>query len=165
MVEPKQCKIDTHTCDKAALDKLFKYQDTIIEHRDPFGQAAIEAIGDIFRDLTKSVCFVDKEYINSKINILKMYGHESGMDALEKCNYYTKNKATINKGINEWYPKLEEFKKVVKDTKMKDSCRKEILLEIPEIMQEIVKSEGYLTGVQGLKKIFKKFIKKLEDRL
>lgn len=165
--EEKQCKINQSECDRTALKKLHDYQDKYIEHKDPFDQAAIEAMGDIFRTLTISeTCQVFyKTYMKDKIDILRSYTHESGQDALEKCKSYMEDRNKYVKAVNDWHPHIEAFKKVIKETKMKDECRKELLMEIPDIQMEILKETNYMTNREGLKKIFEAFIKKLESRL
>ena len=161
----KGCKIKQSNCNVEALKRLTKYQAEEIEHKEPKQHQQFyftEAIGDIFRELTHNgSCWFSDSYINEKLKKLENFGHETGGDELEKCKYYMENKDQLSKEVNEWHPKLTEFKQVIEKENI-DPCRKEILLQVPEIQQDLIKWGMYYTGTKGLKEKIERFINKVE---
>lgn len=156
------CKISTD-CNNEELKILRKYQDSEIEHKDPenyHSRYFNEAIGDIFRELSK--CYYNKTYIQEKLKKLKTFGNDTGGDELERCEFYINNKERLKKDVINWINKLDEFKEKVKNADI-DTCRKQFLLKIPELQKDITRwGSYYYMGTKKVEKELNTFIKRLE---
>ncbi len=167
MTEEK-CRIKQNNCNKEALKRLTEYQAEEIEHKEPKQHQQFyftEAIGDIFRELTHhGTCWYAESYIKEKLRKLSNFGVDTGGDEREKCEYYMKNKDQLSSDVKAWHPKLDEFKDVIKKEDVQP-CRKDILLQVPEIQQDLIKWGIYYTGTKELKKKIRNFIEDVESRL
>jgi len=166
----EQCKISWEECNKEELKRLYNYQNKEIEHREPKHHQSsfyIEAIGDIFRELTKN-CFFDKHYIKEKVRKLKDFTEQNGGDEREKCEVYMEHKQTdwdeYNKQINDWLKKLNEFKSIIEEADI-DQCRKEILIQIPDIQKDLLLWTIYYKGTNRVEEKINNFITELKSRL
>ena len=166
-----QCKIPEWAPDEEVkpLEKLRVYQATEIEHKEPKQHQQFyytEAIGDIYRELTKR--FYASNYINEKLRKIKTfkkdYLHAEGQDELERCRYYIENEKEYKEEANKWFKKLDEFSNVIKESEINE-CRKEVLLEIPELQKEFIYWALYYTDARSVSELLKDFTNKVEERI